>query len=132
MLSQFWRKQYFRKTNISINQYAILICNQKKRKEKKKLSIERKYHAVLHVSPNLEDGSPIHCINLEAANRNPHKSIKGLQVQPIAQVAFDCILLENPLSHCLAMFPVSLAISYHRLNSRIHKKIARAKLNLSM
>ena len=59
---------------------------------KKKLSIKRKYPSVLHVSPNVEDGSPIHCINFEPTNRNPHKSIKGLQVQPIAQVAFDCIL----------------------------------------
>jgi hypothetical protein len=24
--------------------------------------------------------------------RDPHKSIKGLQLQPIAKVAFDCIL----------------------------------------
>ena len=40
--------------------------------------------------------------------------------------------MENPLSHCLALFPVSLTISDNRLNSRLQKKIARAKLNLSM
>ena len=63
-----------------------MICN------KKKLSIERKYPSVSHVSPNVEDGSPIHCIHFKPTKRNPHKSIKGLQVQPITQVAFDCIL----------------------------------------
>ena len=31
--------------------------------------------------------------------------------------------LENPLSHCLALFPVSLAISDHRLNSRLQRKL---------
>ena len=86
MSPQFWLTQFFRKTNIMNNQYAILICN------KKKLSIKRKYPSVSHVSPNVEDGSPIHCINFKPTKRNPHKSIKGLQVQPIAQVAFDCIL----------------------------------------
>jgi hypothetical protein len=128
MSPQFLLAQYFRKVNSLNNQYAILIYN------KKKLSIERKYPSVLHVSPNVEDGSPIHCIMLELTYRNPHKSIKGLQVQPIAQVAFHCILfnLENPLSHCLALFPISLTISDHRLNSRLQKKIARAKVNLSM
>jgi hypothetical protein len=59
----------------------------------KKLSIERKYPSVSHVSPNVEDGRPIHCIHFKPTKRNPHKSIKGLQVQPIAQVAFDCIFI---------------------------------------
>ena len=86
MSPQFWLTQYFRKTKILNNQYAILICN------KEKLSIKRKYPSVSHVSPNVEDGSPIHCMNFKPTNRNPHKSIKGLQVQTIAQVAFDCIL----------------------------------------
>ena len=31
MSPQFWLTQYFRKTNILNNQYAILICNQKKK-----------------------------------------------------------------------------------------------------
>ena len=31
--------------------------------------------------------------------------------------------LENPLSHCLVLFPVSLAISYHLLNSRLQRKL---------
>ena len=82
---QFWLTQYFRKTNILNNQYALLICN-------KKTKIERKYPLVSHVSPNVGNGSPIHCINFKPAKRNPHKSIKGLQGQLIAQVAFDCIL----------------------------------------
>ena len=94
-----------------------------------KLSIELKFLLVLHVSPkNVEDGSPIHCTNLKPTNRNLHKSIKDLQVQPIARVAFDCILLENPLSHCLALFLVSLAISYHRLNSRFTKENCKSKV----
>jgi len=75
-----WLTQYFRKL------IFWMICN------KKKLSIERKYPSVSHVSPNVEDGRPIHCIHFKPTKRNPHKSIKGLQVQPIAQVAFDCIL----------------------------------------
>ena len=119
MSTQFWLSHYFRKTNIFNNQYAILIYN------KKKLSIERNNPSVLHVSPNVEDGSPIHCIKLEPTNRNPHKSIKGLQVQPIARkwllIAF---CLENPLSHCLALFPISFTIPDHRLNSRLQKKSA--------
>ena len=86
---QFWLTQYFRKINILNNQYAILICNPNIYIY---ISVERTYPSVLHVSPNVDDGSPIHCINFEPTNRNPHKSIKGLQVQPIVQVAFDCIL----------------------------------------
>ena len=54
--------------------------------------MERKYPLVLHVSQIVEDGSLIYCKNFESTNRNPHKSIKGLQVQPIAQLAFECIL----------------------------------------
>ena len=121
MSSQFWLTQYFWKTNILSNQYAIVT--------KKNLSIKRKDPSILHVSPNVEDGSAIHCINFKPAKRNPHESIKGLQVQPNALVAFDCICLKNPLSHCLAMFPVSLAISDHRLNSRLQKNCkSKAKL----
>jgi hypothetical protein len=59
----------------------------------KKLPIERKYPLVSHVSPNVEDSRPIHCIHFKPTKRNPHKSIKSFQVQPIAQVAFDCILI---------------------------------------
>ena len=62
----------------------------------------------LNVSPNVEDGTPIHCINYKPTNRNPHKSIKGLQVQRIAQVAFDCICLEI-LFHIAS--PCSLLVS---------------------
>ena len=64
----------------------ILIC------DKIKLSIELKYPLVSHVSPNVEDGSPIYCIHLKPTKRDMHKSIKGLQVQPIMQVALDYIL----------------------------------------
>jgi hypothetical protein len=76
-----WLTQYFRKL------IFWMICN------KKKLSIERKYPSVSHVSPNVEDGRPIHCIHFKPTKGNPHKSIKGLKVQPIAQLAFDCILI---------------------------------------
>ena len=69
------------------NQNTILICN------KKKLLIEREYPLVSHVSPSVEDGSPIHCIHFKPTKRDPHKSIKGLQVQHIMQVAFDCIFV---------------------------------------
>jgi hypothetical protein len=75
------------KTDILNNLNAILIRNQKK-----KLSIDRKYPSILHVASNVEDGSPIHCVHFKPTTRDPHKSIKGLQVQLIAQVAFDCIL----------------------------------------
>ena len=112
MSPQFWVPQYFRNFNIMNNQNKILICN-----KKQNLSIERKYPLVSHVSSIVEDGSPIHCIYFMSTKRDMHKSIKDLQVQPIARVAFDCILLENPLSHCLALFLVSLAISDHRFNS---------------
>ena len=87
--SQFWVIRYYRKFYILNNQNTILICN-------KKLSIEHKYPSVLHVYPNVEDGSPIHCIHFKPTKRNPHKSIKGLQVQPIMQVAFDSILFGKP------------------------------------
>ena len=54
----------------------------------------------MQVSPIVEEGSPIHCINFKLTKRNPHDSIKGLQVQPnYAQVAFDCILFKKNLSH---------------------------------
>ena len=121
MSPQFWLTQYYRKTNIFNNQYEILICKKKPKKTKKKLSIEPKDPSVSHVSPNVEDGSLILCINFKPTKRNPHKSIKGLQVQEIAQVAFDCILFGKS-SHFLALFPISLAISHHRLNSRLKRK----------
>ena len=59
---------------------------------KKKLSIKRKYPSVLHVAPNVEDSSPFHGIHFKPTKGDPNKSIKGLQVQLIAQVTFDCIL----------------------------------------
>ena len=40
--------------------------------------------------------------------------------------------LEDPLSHCLALFTVSLTISDHMSHLPSTKEIARAKLNLSM
>ena len=78
--------------------FAILICNQKKP------SIKRKYPSVLRAPPNVEDGSPIHCINFKSTKKNMHKSIKGLQVHSIVQVAFDCILFGKSfltLPRCL-------------------------------
>ena len=73
------------KSNIVDDENKILICN-------RKLSIKRKYFLVSYVSPNVEVGSPIHCIHFKSTNIDLHKNIKGLQVQLIAQVAFDCIL----------------------------------------
>ena len=86
---------------------TILICN----KKKKLLSIERKYLLGLHVSPNVEDGSPIYCIRFKPTKRDMHKSIRGLQVQP-----FDCILFGKS----------SLTNSYTRWNEynflpKLHK-----------
>ena len=78
----------FRNFSIFNNQNTILICV-------RILSIKCKYPLVSHVSPNVEDASPIHCVHFKATKRDPHKSIKGLQVQLIAQVAFDCILFEK-------------------------------------
>ena len=40
-------------------------------------------------------GSPIHYIHLKPTKTYMHKSIKGLQVQPIAQVTFDCIFFAK-------------------------------------
>ena len=88
MSLQFLLTQYFRKTSILNNQYAILICKPNKVKSKK-----------------------------------VKKSRKWLLI---------AFCMESPLSHCLVLFPVSLAIYDHRLNSRLQKKIARAKLNLSI
>ena len=85
----FGLTQYCKKTNIWTFRTQSWFVNQKNRKKK---SIKHKYPSVLHVSQNVEDDSPIHCINFKPTKRNPHKSIKHLQVQPIAQVAFDCIL----------------------------------------
>ena len=67
-----------------------------------------RYPLVLHVSPNVEDGRPIHCIHFKHTKRNPHKSIKGLQVPPVVQVAFDCIFLENPLSQIAILDGMSI------------------------
>ena len=58
------------------------------------LLIERNYPLVSHVSPKV-DNSPIHSIHFKPTKRDPHKSLKGLQVQPIVQIAFDCILFGN-------------------------------------
>ena len=100
MSPPFGVTQYFRKTNIFSNQNTILIC------KKKKLSIKRKYPLVWHVSPNVEDGSPIHCIHFKSTKRDMDKSIKGLQVQPTTHVVFGCNLFEKS----------SLTNSYTRWN----------------
>ena len=89
---QCWVTQYFRKYNVLNNQNTISIYY----KQTNKLSIERKQALVSHVSPNVEDGSPIHCIPSKPTKSDPHKSIKGPQVEPIMQVAFDCILFGKP------------------------------------
>ena len=81
MSPQFWVTHYFIKTITLNNQNTILIFN------KKKLSIEHKYPLVSHVSPNVHD-SQIHCTHFKPTKRD----LKGLQVQPIAQMVFDCIL----------------------------------------
>ena len=112
MSPQFWLTQYFRKTNILNNQYAILICNQKKLK-----SIESNYPSVLHVSPNVEDGSPIHCINFKPTNRTCKRTSRVFKFNLLRKWLLIAFCLENPLSHCLALFPVRLAISDHRFNS---------------
>ena len=97
----------------------------------KETSIKRKYPSVSHVSPTVEDGSPIHCINLKPTKRSLHKSIKGLQVQPIAQVAFDCILFGKS-SHIASPCSQFVSLSLIIVSTPVYKGIARAKLNLSM
>ena len=86
MSPQFWVTQYFRKTKILKDQNTIFICN--------RLTVNP---SVSHVSPNVGGASPIHCIHLKPTKRDPHKSIKGLQVQPIiAWMAFDFIVFGEP------------------------------------
>ena len=92
-----------------------MICN------KKKLSIKRKYPSVLHVSPNVEDGSPIHCINFKPTNRNSIRASRVFKFNLLRKWLLIAFCLEKPLSHCLALFPISLAIFNHRLNSRLQK-----------
>jgi hypothetical protein len=75
-------------------------CGNPFRHLKKNISVEHKYLLVPHVSPNVKEGSPIHCIHFKPTKRDQHiKRIKGLQVQLIAQVAFDCILPWKILFH---------------------------------
>ena len=93
---------------------------------------KKNYLSSLQVSPIVGDGSPIHGINFEPTNRKLYKSIKDLQLQPIVQVAFDCILFGKSSLTLPCLVPSSSRYLYHRLNSRLQKKIARAKLNLSM
>jgi len=80
-----WHIHFILKCHLNFGLYNILgqlkfwiIKSQSRFVTKKNLlSIERKYHAVLHVSPNVEDGSPILCIHFKPTKRDPHKSIKG-------------------------------------------------------
>ena len=88
ILPQFWFTHYLRKTNILYDQNTILNCN----KQTKTLSIEHKYPTVSHVSPNVEDGSPIHCIRFKPTKRYLHKSIKVSSSSTNCKVASDCIL----------------------------------------
>ena len=90
MSPQLWLTQYLGKLIFWIINMHSWVA---KRKIRKNLSFEQKYPSISHVSPNVEDSSPIHCMNFKPTKKNPHKSIKGLQVQPIAQVAFDCIFM---------------------------------------
>ena len=94
MSPQFWVTQYFRKTNILNYKLQSSFVTKKKLLLLLLLLIERNYPLVLHVSPNV-DNSPIHSIHFEPTKRDPHKSLNGLQVQPIVQKTFDCILFGN-------------------------------------
>ena len=124
---QFWLTRYFRKTNILNDQYAILIFNQTKNYQSSVgilrscmfLQMLKKvaYSIASTSSPQRET-----CIRASRA-------FKFNLLRKWLLIAF---CMENSLSHCLPLFPISLAISNHCLNSRLQNKIARAKLNLSM
>ena len=86
MSPQFWVTRYFRKNDILSNQNTILICNQKK------LSNECKYPSVSHVSFTCWRWWYDLLHPLQVHKERPAKDHQGLQVQPIAQVAFHCIL----------------------------------------
>ena len=90
MSPQFWLTQYFRKTNNLNKKYAILIFNQKNYQLSINILRSRMFFQMLKMV------AQIHCINFKPTKRNPQTSIKALQVQPIAQVAFDCILSAKP------------------------------------
>ena len=91
-----------------------------------KLSIECKYPSVLHVSPNVEDGSPIHYIHFKPTKRDPHKSIKGFQVQLIAQVALIAFCLENPLSQIAILD--GMRINYYQSGISLGQFVCHSKL----
>ena len=144
----------FSETKISVNwhKHSILKChlNFGLHNILEKLLIEHKYPSVLYVSPNV-DNSPIYSIHFKLTKRDLHKSLKGLQVQPFVQIAFNCILFGNfsltnsytrwhsiktLKNNGLVGLVLSLHhLSYHRLNGRafpVTKEITRTRLNLSM
>ena len=128
MSPQFWLTQYSRKTNILNNQYAILISNKKRRSYQLSVSnlqfclflqmLKTVAHSIASTS------SPQRETRIRAS-----RVFKFNLLRKWLLIAF---CLKNPLSYCLALFPVILVISDHCLKSRLQKKIARAKLNLSM
>ena len=83
--------------------------------KKNELSIEPKYPSVLHVSPNVEDGSPIHCIILSPQIETHIRASRVFKFNLLRNWFLIAFCLENPLSHCLALFPVSLVASDHCL-----------------
>ena len=92
MSPQFWLTQYSRKTNILNNQYAILISNKKRRSYQLSVSnlqfclflqmLKTVAHSIASTS------SPQRETNIRVST--------VFKFQPIAQVAFDCILYGKP------------------------------------
>ena len=90
------------------------------------MSIECKYLSVSHVYANVQDGSPIHFIHFKPTKRDMHKSIKGFRVQPIAQMASDCILFEKPLSQIAIHDGMSIMICQSCIS--VGQFVCRSKL----
>ena len=118
MSPQFWLTQHFRKTNNLNNQYAILICNK---------TINSQSSVSIHRSRMLLQMLKMVAQSI-AYTSSPQRETRirasrVLRFNLLRKWLLIAFCLENPLSHCLTLFPTSLAISDHCLNSQSQRKL---------
>ena len=118
---QFWITQYFKNLIFWIIKIQSWFITQN-------LWIEYEYPSVLHVSPNVEDGSPIHCI---------HWASRAFKFN-LFRKWFFIAFLENPLSQIVLLdgigitfYPSCISLGQFVCNSKLLPKM-RQTLSIIM
>ena len=118
MSPQFWLTLYFRTTNNLNNQYAILICNKKKNYQSSVSILQS--HMFLQM---LKMVAPSFAYTSSPKRDSRIRASRVVKFNLLRKWLLIAFCLKIPLSHCLALFPASLAIYDHHLNSRLQRKL---------